>query len=231
VSDSKPAAAASLIQNPSIQFSCPHCGAYAQHDRLVPSQPHNQHISYSLGTRLEGRQGIAIAAVSIITRCVLCKKDTYFLVKKDPGRLEILHQFPLPSTIAISHLPENMSAVVVEAEKCLAVGAPNACGVMCRRAMHVLCQEKGASGKDLYDQLQDLKDRHLITPDLWDWAEELRVVGKHGAHPEWEDVTMEDADYAMRFLREVLRYVYINPAERAARKLKESSTKKTSATP
>jgi hypothetical protein len=92
--------------------------------------------------------------------------------------------------------------------------------------MHVLCQEKGASGKDLHDQLRDLRDRNVITPDLWEWAEELRVVGKHGAHPEWEDVTMEDADYAVRFLREILRYVYINPAERAARKLKETSAKK-----
>jgi hypothetical protein len=123
-------------------------------------------------------------------------------------------------------LPSDIAPAVLEAEKSLAVGAPNGCGVMCRRAMHVLCQDKGATGKDLHDQLKDLKDRNVITPDLWEWAEELRVVGKHGAHPEWEDVTIEDADYAVRFLREILRYVYINPAERTARKLKETSAKK-----
>jgi hypothetical protein len=123
-------------------------------------------------------------------------------------------------------LGKDLADAVLEAEKCLTVGAPNACGVMCRRAMHVLCQDKGAVGKDLHEQLQDLRDKHIITPDLWQWAEELRVVGKHGAHPEWVDVTPDDADYAVRFLREILRYVYVNPAERAARKMKKTSAKK-----
>jgi hypothetical protein len=161
--------------------------------------------------------------------CVSCNKGTYFLVRLDPrppGIFEIVHQYPLSIMATNPLLPIDLAPAVLEAEKCLSVGAPNACGVMCRRAIHVLCQDKGAAGKDLHDQLKDLKDRNVITPDLWEWAEELRVVGKHGAHPEWEDVSMDDADYAVRFLGEVLRYVYVNPAERAARKLKETSTKK-----
>jgi hypothetical protein len=52
----------------------------------------------------------------------------------------------------------------VEAEKCLAVGAYNACGTMTRRAMHSLCSDKNAGGSDLYAQLKFLKDNHLITP-------------------------------------------------------------------
>jgi hypothetical protein len=220
MADAKPVDAITLLHNQSIQLSCPHCGAYAQHDRQGPL------VVYSVGTDIVGGRGVAINHFSVVIRCLLCTKDTYFLVRNVAQHAEILHQYPLPITALSTQLPANMAPVVLEAEKCLAVGAPNACGVMCRRAMHVLCQDKGAQGKDLFKQLQDLKDRHLITPDLWQWAEELRVVGKHGAHPEWEDVTMDDADYAMRFLREVLRYVYVNPAERAARKLKENSTKK-----
>ena len=46
------------------------------------------------------------------------------------------------------------------------------------RAMHCLCEDKGAVGKDLFDQLADLKTRQLITPDLWNWSEELRVLEK-----------------------------------------------------
>jgi nicotinic acid phosphoribosyltransferase len=97
---------------------------------------------------------------------------------------------------------------------------------MARRAIHSLCADRKAKGKDLYEQLKYLKDNNLITPDLWEWAEELRIVGRSGAHPEWGEVSPEDAEYALRFLREIIRYIYINPAERAARRLKEAKKKK-----
>ena len=96
---------------------------------------------------------------------------------------------------------------------------------MTRRAMHSLCEDKGGTGKDLFAQLKDLKDRSVITPDLWEWSEELRILGRNGAHPEWPDVTPDDAKYGINFLREILRYVYVNPHERGLRRLKETSKK------
>ena len=81
----------------------------------------------------------------------------------------------------------------------------------------------GASGSDLYKQLKQLADDHLITPDLWQWAEELRVLGRNGAHPEWPEVSHEDAEYGVNFLREIVKYVYILPYERSQRRVKETS--------
>lgn len=106
------------------------------------------------------------------------------------------------------------------------MGAWNACGTSARRAVDALCQEKGGAGTDLYSRLESLKNKHLITPDLWEWAEELRTAGKAGAHPEWEDLTSTEAEYVVRFMREILRYVYINPWERQQRRLKEGKAKK-----
>ena len=123
-------------------------------------------------------------------------------------------------------VPGDVMNAAIEAEKCLAIGAYNACGVMARRAIDALCQNKSAAGDDLYRRLQHLRDTHAITPDLFEWAEELRIVGRSGAHPEWEEVSPEEADYAVRFLREIVRYVYINPAERDARRLKETKKKR-----
>jgi hypothetical protein len=224
VSDNKPADARLLNQLHAVNFTCPHCRAFTQHVRQDAQQ-----ISFELKSFV-APSGVRVSETAHhrIMRCVGCSKDTYFLVRVDPANssFETLHQYPLPMMAIDDRLPENIRGAVLEAEKCLAIGAPNACGVMCRRAIHVLCADKNAVGKDLHEQLRDLKDRHEITPDLWVWSEELRVVGKHGAHPEWEDVTIEDADYAMRFLGEILRYVYVNPAERNARKMKETSTKK-----
>jgi hypothetical protein len=83
---------------------------------------------------------------------------------------------------------------MVEAEKCLTVGAPNACGVMARRAMHSLCHDKKAEGKDLYDKLKALCDAHQITPDLYEWAQRvqkgeqrwIQEYGDFGSKPDWK---------------------------------------------
>lgn len=178
----------------------------------------------------------------LIYRCVNCLKDTYVLFQdaltvrqgshfgdSETTVIEtakVLHQFPIAIPVIHFAVPAAVREATIEAEKCLAVGANNACGVMTRRAIHALCQQKKAKGKDLYAQLEFLRDSHAITPDLWEWAEDLRVVGRSGAHPEWEEVTPGDAEYAVKFLREIIRYVYINPAERNTHRLKETKVKK-----
>lgn len=53
----------------------------------------------------------------------------------------------------------------------------------------------------------------------------VRGTSCGGAHPEWEELSQEETEYAVRFLREILRFVYINPAELAARRLKETKKK------
>jgi hypothetical protein len=137
-----------------------------------------------------------------------------------------IHRYPVVGMVADPSVPPEVMRAAIEAEKCLAVSAYSACGVMARRAIDALSQDKQAKGKDLNERLQNLKGVHAITPDLWEWAEELRVAGRSGAHPEWEDLSSAEAEYTVRFMREIIRYVYINPAERSARRLKEQAQKK-----
>jgi hypothetical protein len=156
-------------------------------------------------------------------RCVKCQKDTYFHFRPEflncgksrpeYPRQEIVHQFPVLTPLSHAAIPTAIAAAAIEAEKCLGVGAYNACGVMTRRAMHSLCENMEAKGKDLFGQLKDLKERQLITPSLHEWADGLRVLGRDGAHPEFPEVTAEDAEDGVNALREVIRYVYILPDE------------------
>lgn len=235
-------------------FQCPHCGALSLHSLLEPMKGMEGYLeTIKLKAKDGGEIEADVRRCHFIYRCVGCKKDTYFLFQPETGpssgggaghfgwvaqrpvgeikatprtEQEVIHQFPVVTPTIHLSVPEDVRKATLEAEKCLSVGAYNACGVMTRRAMHALCQDKGAQGKVLHDQLKYLRDNHQITPDLWDWAEELRIVGRAGAHPEWEEVSSNDADYAVRFLREIIRYIYINPSERAARKLRETAQKK-----
>lgn len=130
----------------------------------------------------------------------------------------VVHQHPILTPTSHSAVQQGVKSAAIEAEKCLAVGAYNACGVMTRRAVHSLCEDKGAEGRDLFAQLNDLKTKQLITPDLYDWADSLRVLGRDGAHPEFPEVTADDAEDGVKLLREIVKYVYILPHERAEKR-------------
>jgi len=208
-------------------FVCPHCSVHSIH---TPQ-------SYAAGTEVRvylpsPTTGKAyprqVNLTHVVYRCIKCQKDTYILSRPPVEELpeQIIHQHPTVIPVLHEAVPAEVRRATIEADKCLSTRAPNACGVMARRAIHAICQDMRAEGKDLHDQLKFLRDAHQITPDLWKWAEELRIVGRSGAHPEWEDVSPEEADYAVRFLREIIRYVYINPFERDQRKLKETKKKK-----
>lgn len=132
--------------------------------------------------------------------------------------IRLVHQYPIATPLQHPSIPLDVKKASIEAEKCLVVGAYNACGTMARRAIDALCIERGGKGSVLFHRLRDLHEKHAITPDLWEWAEDLRIVGKSGAHPDVDAVSEDDARYAVRFLREIIRYVYVNPYERKHRK-------------
>ena len=130
----------------------------------------------------------------------------------------VVHQHPILTPASHPSVPAPVTSAAIEAEKCLGVGAYNACAVMTRRAIHSVCDEKNAEGRDLFAQLKDLKVKQLITPDLHDWADSLRVLGRDGAHPEFPEVTAEDAEDGVNLLREIVKYAYILPHDRAEKR-------------
>ena len=215
--------------NGTENFLCPGCNVLSLHRRIDPEKP----IEYDAPSLPVKGSGIPafVKRRHLLYQCIGCPTQTYFLLEyihlpQTPWMSHVIHQFPIADLSIHASVPIEVQKAMREAELSLAVGAANASGTMSRRAMHALCQNKGAKGKDLHAQLLNLRDTHAITPDLWEWAEELRIVGRSGAHPEWEEVSLGDAEYAVKFLREIVRYVYINPAERAEKKLKETKKKK-----
>jgi Domain of unknown function (DUF4145) len=129
-----------------------------------------------------------------------------------------------PFAVAVNN---DVATAAIEAEKCLSVNAFNACATMTRRAVHSLCEDRNAAGKDLYQQLEDLRVRQLITPDLCEWAHTLRMLGRDGAHPEFPEVDAESATDGVKLLREIIKYVYILPHETALKRGKKAAVKKT----
>lgn len=182
---------------------CPYCHKYTSLDSLT----------IRTGASIGGRDVTTSASWNDSER-----KNTWTMKKcnschgvvmlKNHG--ETIYPSPLPSPID-ERIIELVKIDLKEAKLCYSVSAFKATVVLSRRALQSICIDKGAhQTKKLYEQIQDLADRGVITNDLKDWATEVRYVGNDGAHP-GEEITLEDAEAILKLTEQIANVIYIMP--------------------
>jgi hypothetical protein len=137
---------------------------------------------------------------------------------------KLMDQYPKKIPKLHESIPSDVADDYVEAIKCFDVGAWKASSVMCRRSLQESVIEKGAKKDKLIDQIDELCDQEIITKDIKDWAQEIRLTGNIGAHPDkdgLEDVTEDDAKELINFMEEYLNYVYILPSKVVAKRARK----------
>jgi len=183
-----------------IDMLCPHCGYFS------PAE----------GAKLsEKYYGIT---------CHRCKESVMIHTGDEK---QIVDYYPKRKvTVDNALVPEEIAKDFLEAHKCFSVAAWQACSVMARRCIHLVAEIFSAEGKDLYQQIEDLKNKQLITPVLAEAAQRVRALGKHGAHPydgkgnAFNDLEMEDARLGLEFCEFIFDQLFIQPAKIAASKQK-----------
>jgi hypothetical protein len=121
----------------------------------------------------------------------------------EPGRL-----FPPRDDILGWSIPRPIAAAFSEAAHCHAAKAFTACAIMCRKTLEGVCDDHKAAGKNLQQRLAALRDMGVIEGRLFDWADELRLVGNEAAHDVNVQVGPEDARDTFEFTRALLEYAY-----------------------
>jgi Domain of unknown function (DUF4145) len=77
----------------------------------------------------------------------------------------------------------------------------------------------GAEGKTIFDEINDLRTKGLVTEELKDWAHEVRLAAREAAHPEeLGDVTADEARESLRFMDAFLEFAVALPARRRGSK-------------
>jgi hypothetical protein len=143
----------------------------------------------------------------------------------------VLDYHPKKSPTVDPFVPKDIADDYLEAQRCFMVGAWHGCAVMARRCMHSVAERFKATGKDLFQQIEDLRIRQVITPVLADQAQQVRVLGKYGAHPydtkgnELKELDVDDAQSALEFCAFIFDQVFIQPE-----KIKVSRTRTTKKT-
>ncbi len=88
---------------------------------------------------------------------------------------------------------------------------PNAFAVLLRRLLEIVCIDRKAVGKTLYEQLKYLATSGEIPAKLADMANLLRDMGNIGAHAGTGNITNDELPYLDSLCEAVLEYVYNAP--------------------
>ena len=189
-------------------ISCPHCGYFSTAEGPVLDG------TYAIVGCLRCREAVMIQSERLNTAGTT-----------NPSRV-VTDYYPKKVPTADPFVPKDIAEDFLEAQRCFMAGAWHGCAVMARRCMHSVAEHFKATGRDLYEQIEDLKNKQVITPTLSEQAQQVRVLGKHGAHPydmkgnELKDLNIDDAQSALEFCDFIFDQVFVQPE-----KIKASKTR------
>ncbi len=197
---------------------CPHCGAKS-HLELI----HNDYYMARNGDQFN----------HITFKCKPCKKISIKVFRStenpysDKQMLtpdKWVAEFPAADIVPDSKFVKFAPAEVVddysEGLICLANNADKAAVSMFRRSVQNAMIGLGADKSE--DLIVQIKTVSSITEDIKNWAQNIRIFGNWGAHPQDDKLKEVDHDLAVEakeFVYEFLNYVYVMPGKvSAARK-------------
>ncbi len=122
--------------------------------------------------------------------------------------------WPLAGHLVHEAVPSEVGEAFNEALTSLAANCPRACVVMARRTLEAITAEKGQTSGPLAQRLERLASASVLHPTLSEWAKEVRIMGNLGAHFDPINiVSVDDARHLIKFIQELLNYIYILPSE------------------
>lgn len=179
---------------------CPHCGYYSE----------------AVGP-------IANVKCALVV-CHRCGEAVMLETVNMQNASAVTDYYPKRTATVDAFVPKDIAEDFLEAQRCFSVGAWHGCVVMARRCMHSVAEHFSADGRDLFEQIENLKKAQIITPVLSEQAQHVRVLGKHGAHPydtkgnELKDLGMDDAQSALEFCGFIFDQVFVQPEKIKASK-------------
>lgn len=107
-------------------------------------------------------------------------------------------------------LPTNLHRIYSETIKSINNGQDVLTGIGIRAIVETTCKDKNASGKDLYEKINDLVTQGVLTKDGADILHKLRTLGNEAAH-EVKPHDKVQLGLALDVIDHLLQGVYILP--------------------
>jgi hypothetical protein len=110
-----------------------------------------------------------------------------------------------------TNIPTKVLSALEEAITCHANQCYVASAIMIRKALDLLCNDRGATGTNLKEKVSSLRNKVVIPTELLDGMDDLRLLGNDAAHIEsqvFDTVGKEEVEIAIEFTKEIMKAVY-----------------------
>jgi len=105
-------------------------------------------------------------------------------------------------------IPDKIRESLLESIQCYKAKSYTATTIMCRRVIEGFCITKGVKGRDLKSSIEKLKKEGIINEQLYEWANELRLLGNEAAHNIDVKFSATDARDTLDFTIAILDFSY-----------------------
>lgn len=130
------------------------------------------------------------------------------LEEAEPDLMECVQLFPSLEVQGIPDAcPPRVRTWLNEAHLCRFASSA-ASVLLTRKAIEGICADHGFTG-NLSQGLKAMRQQGFIDARLWSWSDLLRQLGNDGAHNLDSVVTLDDAEDALWFARELIHQTYV----------------------
>lgn len=207
-------------ENTEVSLPCQTCHGKTAHGVLAEAlvRRSEEHGDYSYDSSADYQ----------ITKCLGCKSITFRMVTSNSedydiddrgqicyGETEVFYPPRAEGRKGIGDgvwlLPIPIKRIYDETLQVLVSGAAVLAGVGLRALLEAVCKEKSANGRDLYQKIDDLRAKGVLTPSGAEILHKIRTLGNAAAH-EIKPHSEKQLALAMDVVEHLLMDVYILPA-------------------
>ena len=153
--------------------------------------------------------------------CPICDKVSFYQQYADSamqgingnGEIEEIVDeeilYPI-NTFAPKYLPKDIKYAYESALKTKHIDTA-ICLIALRRTLEMICNDKGATGRNLTMKIEDLSTKGILPKELEDASKITKNFGNRGAHGANITIAQKELKELIEFIEYILEYLYILP--------------------
>lgn len=148
-----------------------------------------------------------------VIQCSVCNHLSIlraFLDYESDELIDLLQKYPLPNDYS-EDIPIAIRETYLEAAG-IRTKAPHGYVTLIRKTLELICAEKGAIGRNLYEKLNDLANKGILPSNLSEIANLLRIFGNEAAHASGKRISVLDTNVIDQLFRAIVDYLFVLPA-------------------